>query len=154
MKNRILIGVLLVSNAVTGIALLRVAWLKMMWQNEATNNAQFLASLWAANDYDKEKLVKLRLKVEDEPKGATCEPREFDGGFVVRNWIGYTDPFPILGGLESPSVQTARVIVEKYNLRMQEMHEHPDEYKKRRAEEIEYWRENVLKKKAKTETLR
>jgi hypothetical protein len=144
MKKNALLTFLVLSNIVLLLLLGRMAWLSMLWKDEATSNARFAAGLWAANDIHKGKKVKLRLKVEDEPKGSVSEPTEFDGDFVVREWIGYTDPFPILGGQNSPSIQTTRIIVDTYNKAMREYHAAPEKYKQRLADEIRYWNENVL----------
>jgi hypothetical protein len=118
--------------------------LKMMWEGEAKINTEFAAKLWAHNDFGKGKLVKLRLSIEKEPKASVSKPTEFDGAFVVREWVGYCDPFPLLGGENSASIQTAKIMVASYNKAMEESHEHPEQYKKSLAAESEYWKKEVL----------
>jgi hypothetical protein len=92
----------------------------------------------------------VRLRIEKKPQGPVSKPTEFDGAFAVTEWVGYSDPFPILGTRESPNAQTARRIVDAYNQRMQELVAHPEKYKEQRAQEIEWWRKNVLEKKGKS----
>ena len=145
MKKNILVAVLLVTNIVTAFCLLRLWWSKTTWEMEARNNTDFAAKVWASNDYSKGKLVKLRLTIDEEPKGFVSRPTEFDGPFVVREWHGYKAPsFLLVSGENSPSVQTAQIMVDSYNQRMAEYHEHPEQYEKERAAEIEYWKKEVL----------
>lgn len=144
MKKNILIAILVATNVFTGAWLLQVSWLKMLWNLEATSLSEFAAALWAANDYSKGKLVKLRLKIEEEPLGHLSKPTEFDGVFVVREHIGYINPVPTLGAQESPSIEVTRIMVDAYNRKMQEFHANPGEYKRQVAKEIECWQESVL----------
>ena len=144
MKKNILIAGLVLLNAVCLVVLLRMAWLSMLWKSEALTTSEFAANLWAANDIHKGKKVKLRLTIEKEPKGYASKPTEFDDGFVIREWVGYTDPFPLLGGPESPSIQSSRIIVESYNKRMTEYQADPEKYKQSLLKEMKYWNENVL----------
>ena len=145
MKRNIFFAILLVTNIVTAFCLLRLWWSKTIWEMEARNNTDFAAKVWASSDYGKGKLVKLRLIIEQEPKGSVSKPTEFDGPFVVREWHGYKAPsFLFVSGENSPSVQTAQIMVASYNQRMAEYHEHPEEYKKTLATESEYWKKEVL----------
>jgi hypothetical protein len=144
MKKMIVPAILLATNIITAFCLLRMFWVKTLWEMESRTTAQFAARVWASSDYSKGKLSKLRLIIEQEPKGYFPRPTVFDGPFVVREWIGYTDPFPLLGGEDSPSIQTARITVASYNEVMLECHEHPEEYKKRLASERESWKGVIL----------
>ena len=99
--------------------------------------------MWAINDYDKGKIVKLRLVIKNEPEAYESKPTEFEGPYVIREQIGYNGPY--LGGNNSPSVQVSKIIVENYNSEMKEMYEHPKEYEEERNKEIEYWKNHILK---------
>ena len=139
-----LFAALIVTNVCTLLCLARSSLLATFWKNEATVNAEFAAKLWSWNNFSKGKIVKLRLKVEQEAKAPVSEPTEFDGPYVVREWIGYEYPF---FGADSPSVQIARITVDTYNAQMKEMVENPEKFRQELAEEIEYWKTNVLNEK-------
>jgi len=143
MKRNILVAILLATNIVTAFCLFRMSWLKMTWEMQARNTSDFAAKVWASNDYGKGKLVKLRLSIEKEPKGFVSKPTEFDGPFVVREWIGYSEPLPFLDRDDSASIQTARIMVASYNQAMSEYHQHPEQYKDRLVTEIENWKKVV-----------
>jgi hypothetical protein len=145
MKKHIFVAILFVTNIVSAFCLLRMWWSKTIWEMEARSITEFAAKVWASNDYSKGRLVKLRLIIEEEPKGFVCKPTEFEGPFVVREWQGYKAPsFLFVSGENSPSIQTAQIMVASYNQRMAEYHEHPKQYEKDRAAEIEYWKKEVL----------
>jgi len=145
MKRNITIAFLAVLLLIAVLSLARLLWQCALWRIEATTNAEFAAALWADNDYNKGKIVKLRLVIEAEPKGYVDKPPECDGPYVVREQFGYSDPR--LGGSNSPSIQVARLIVDTYNKQMTSKVENPEKYKAERLDEIEYWRENILNKK-------
>jgi hypothetical protein len=149
MKKNIVIILLILINICTAIYLQYSSWQLMLWRNEATINSEFAAKVWARNCYSKGKIIKLRLKIEQEPKGYVSQPTEFDGPYVVLDQIGYTDPFPLFGGTNSPSIKIAKIMVDAYNKIMKEMYENPGKYKEELAEETEYWKTNVLGKEGK-----
>ena len=144
MNKNFLIASLGILSVVLVLILFRMTWLNMLWKNEAKINSEFAAKLYAANDIHKGKKVILRLKIEDDPTGYTSKPTEFVDGFVVREVIGYTDPFPVVGGDDSPSIQMQKIMVQHYNQRMSDYHADPDKYNRRLAKEIFYWNEEVL----------
>ena len=145
MKKNVLIGILLITNVITLFGLGRASWLSGLWKMEATLNVDYAAKLKAVNDYDKGKRIRLRLKINDEPKGHVDRPIVFDGTFVVEEETGYSSPS--LGGQDSPSIQTARIMVDAYNRTMEEFCRDPEKYRQQRAEEIKYWQEHILGKK-------
>ena len=70
----ILIAILLITNVVTGLSLVRVLWLKMLWKMEATTISQFAATESAVCDYDRGKLVKLRLAIDNALGSSVSKP--------------------------------------------------------------------------------
>ena len=143
MRKNIIIVVLATLFVITAIWLAYSSWWCVLWRMEATRNAAFAAALWADNDYSKGKIVKLRLTIEAEPKPYVEKSPEFDGPYVIHEWVGYSTG----GGSNSPSIQSARLIVDTYNKKMTDKVQNPERYKAERAEEIEYWQQNVLNKK-------
>jgi hypothetical protein len=115
-----------------------------LWKFGATIDAEFAGKVWAENMYNKKQISKLRLVLKDEPEPPDTKPIEFDGPYVIMEWEAYTSPF--IGGRNSPSVQMGRIMVEAYNTEMEEMYEHPEEYKKQIEYDVKLWQKKILSK--------
>ncbi|NLF09522.1 MAG: hypothetical protein GX594_16310 [Pirellulaceae bacterium] len=57
MKKNILICALIITNVFTGICIIRISWLKMLWKNEAVIGSEFAAKLWAGDRAGIERLT-------------------------------------------------------------------------------------------------
>ncbi|MFZ0033809.1 MAG: hypothetical protein WAK60_02315 [Sedimentisphaerales bacterium] len=139
-KNIVIL--LIVTNLATGLYLGYVAWRQMFWQMEAMTTADFAAKVWASNNYEKGKLIKLELVVKDKPEVYQPKQNRFDGSYVVLDWIGYTDPLWRFN--ESPSILVAQEFVRTYNAEMNGIVSDPNAYEQRIRKEVDYWRENAL----------
>ncbi len=111
----------------------------MVLEDVAINNARLAGVLWAENYYDTGRIVKLRLRLEPEPKPAVEKPTEFDGPYVILD-------YPAVGDPDSPTFKIGRTMVDAFNERMATIVQDPKQHQADRAEAIEYWRSNVLKK--------
>jgi hypothetical protein len=144
MKKHLLTAFIVLVTLAVMLGFFEYAWYrKEMWKLDALSTAEFAAKLWAANDYSKGKRIQLRLVVREDPF-ARSQPKatQFEGQYVIRDWVGYTDP--LFKNKDSPSIQVASKMVDVYNAAMKEMVENPTEYQKRLAREIDYWQTNVL----------
>lgn len=142
MKKKIAISILLLTNLVTAVSLVCVAYQRSLWRAEAMRTVNFTAQISAINDFDKGKQIKLNLVIKDEAEGYKPEPTKFEGEYVLRDWTGYI--YPYLSEENSPNVLMAREFVESYNAEMAEIVSDPDAYEDQRQREIAYWQEKVL----------
>jgi len=145
MKNKLIIAGLISFNIITGIFLIQNVYLKSLWKTEAMNYAKFSAGFWAVTDFHKGKVKKLRLRIENNPKASINGRPEFDGEFIVKDWVGYRHKLPIMGNFISPNMQIASRVVNVYNSRMRKCLANPEKYKKKLADEINNWNNNVIK---------
>lgn len=104
--------------------------------------SDFSGQVWASNQFEKGKQIKLNLVIKDEAEGYKYEPAKFEGEYVLQDWRGYTYPF--LNAENSPSVLVARELVLSHNAEMAHIVADPAAYEEQRQKEITYWREKVL----------
>ena len=149
MKKNILITVSVITNAFTGVCLLRASWLRFLWRLEATTNSEFAAGLSGFGLLWRREAGEAASEDREEPQGYTSRPTEMDGDFVVseRNWLTAIR-FQFSGpGITKYSNRTNHGVT-TFNERIQAFHEHPEKWQERRAKEIDYWQREVLGRRA------
>jgi hypothetical protein len=117
---------------------------QLLWKLEASRMTYLAATLSAEKSYDKGRLIKLELVVNNNYKPPHDKPYHFDGPNVVFDKIGYTDP--VCKFIKSPSILVSEEFVRTYNERMNEIVSDPNFYDLLNREDANYWQQIFLSK--------
>jgi hypothetical protein len=121
-----------------------MAFRQLLWKLEASRLTYFAARLSAEKSYDKGRLIKLELVVNNNHKPPHDKPYHFDGPNVVFDKTCYTDL--LCKFTKSPNILVSEEFVRVYNERMNEIVSDPNMYELINREDANYWQQILLSK--------